>query len=67
MSGTTAGAARVAKMWDELASRTRLASCGAEMRALHGEARLGQHLRGPAEVPVGQLEILERGARLGAR
>jgi hypothetical protein len=56
-------ALRRERHWDDLASRTRLAGSGEELRALHGESRLDRYVTGPAEVPLGQLEILERGVR----
>lgn len=61
----TAGADHVealrARHWEMLAQRTRLASSGAELRALRGDSRLATYITGPAPVPVGQLEILEQG------
>ena len=58
-----AGAAEMlrARHWESLAQRTRLASSGPEMRALHDDSRLTSYITGSAQVPLGQLEILESG------
>jgi hypothetical protein len=60
-STQAASAERRARRWEELASRTRLASNGVEMRALYDDSRTERYVTASVVVPLGQLEILERG------